>query len=118
MNGEQKHTPGPLTYSRAKKPDNVGGWDWAIADANGNVVAECFDIVGEDQNGYTKIDAEGLARLFAGAPSTAAERDRLREVNADLLKALEGAEEWLEGWASAEPYLSVIRAAKAKGQGG
>ncbi len=33
-----------------------------------------------------------------------AEIDRLRN-------ALEGAEEWLEGWMSAEPYLTTIRKA-------
>lgn len=37
------------------------------------------------------------ARLIAAAP--------------DLLKACEAAEEWLSGWASAEPYLTTIRAA-------
>jgi hypothetical protein len=37
----------------------------------------------------------------------------VRAVNAHdtLVKALEGAEQWLSGWASAEPYLSEIRAA-------
>jgi hypothetical protein len=32
----------------------------------------------------------------------------------DLLAACEAAEEWLEGWASAEPYISTIRAAIEK----
>src|SRR3990167_5564369 len=35
----------------------------------------------------------------------------LRASNAELLAALKRAEEWLNGWASAEPYLSEIRAA-------
>ena len=34
----------------------------------------------------------GLGPLLAAAPETAAERDRLREVNADLIAALEGLE--------------------------
>lgn len=40
------------------------------------------------------------ARLIAAAP--------------DLLEACKQAEAWLSGWASAEPYLSIIRAAIAK----
>lgn len=35
----------------------------------------------------------------------------------EMLDALKGAEEWLSGWASAEPYLSLIRAAIAKATG-
>lgn len=34
----------------------------------------------------------------------------------EMERALEQAEEWLEGWASAEPYLSEIRAALTKAQ--
>jgi hypothetical protein len=34
-------------------------------------------------------EAEANARLIAAAPETAAERDRLREVNAELVAALE-----------------------------
>lgn len=32
----------------------------------------------------------------------------------DMFEALEGAAEWLSGWASAEPYLGRIQAARAK----
>ena len=32
----------------------------------------------------------------------------------EAVEALRAAEEWLEGWASAEPYLSTIRAALTK----
>ncbi len=39
---------------------------------------------------------------------------RARELNADLLEACKAAEEWLSGWASAEPYIDQIRAAIAK----
>lgn len=39
--------------------------------------------------------------------------------NKEMLTALKGAETWLSGWASAEPYLSAIRdsIAKAESQG-
>lgn len=49
-------------------------------------------------------EAEANARLIAAAP--------------DLLTACEAAEEWLSGWASAEPYLTMIRAAIAAAKGG
>lgn len=43
------------------------------------------------------------ARLIAAAP--------------DLLEACKAAEEWLSGWASAEPYLTTIRAALSRATG-
>jgi hypothetical protein len=46
--------------------------------------------------------------------SELAKRLRAEHKRLERLAALEGAEEWLEGWASAEPYLSVITAALAK----
>jgi hypothetical protein len=46
---------------------------------------------------------EANARLIAAAP--------------DLLDACRAAEEWLNSWASAEPYIATIRAAIAKATG-
>ena len=43
------------------------------------------------------------ARLIAAAP--------------ELLEACKKAEGWLSGWASAEPYIDVLRAAIAKATG-
>ena len=40
----------------------------------------------------TREQVNGFAAMFATAPATAAERDRLLEVNAELLEALEGAQ--------------------------
>lgn len=51
-----------------------------------------------------KADARHIASARTAVPALCEEVIRLRE-------ALEGAAEWLEGWASAEPYLSTIRAA-------
>jgi hypothetical protein len=45
--------------------------------------------------------------------SLARENEALREQNTALVDALRKAEKWLEGWASAEPYLSEIREALA-----
>jgi len=47
--------------------------------------------------------AQANARLIAVAP--------------EMLEALEQAEEWLSGWASAEPYIDDIQAAIAKAKG-
>ena len=46
-------------------------------------------------------DAE-LAALFAAAPETAAERDRLREINAELVEALYGVRDYFESNADAD----------------
>ena len=40
------------------------------------------------------------AKLIAAAP--------------DLLEACKAAEQWLSGWASAEPYINILRAALVK----
>jgi hypothetical protein len=50
----------------------------------------------------------------------ASERLRAKAIEQrdELLAALEKAEEWLTGWASAEPYLTSIRTVIAKVKGG
>jgi len=74
-----KHTPGPWTqwadtniiiglHSGSKRIENLR-------------ICEVATHSWQDQGRYN-------ARLIAAAPETAAERDRLREVNAELLKAL------------------------------
>lgn len=69
-----KHTPGPWVYSfESVDPE------WAVVTTvGGSVIAN----VNSDHR------QEANARLIAAAPETAAERDRLKEVNADLLAAL------------------------------
>ena len=59
-----KHTPGPWTLNEAGK----------ISGPRGDTVAFAYD-------------ADAI--LIAAAPETAAERDRLKASNADLLEALE-----------------------------
>lgn len=61
-----------------------------------------------------------FSRQFPTSPikkEAAAEIERLRSLNADMLEALNKAEEWLSGWASAEPYIDIIRAVIAKANG-
>ena len=65
----------------------------------------------EYRRGDFVVEIKRLEAALADKTDKVAE---LEANNADLLEALEKAEEWLEGWASAEPYLSIIRAAIAK----
>jgi hypothetical protein len=76
---------------------------------------------------HTKLEevdpkyAEGMAnaRLIAAAPETAAERDRLREVNAELVAALKQAfEECIWPNARLSDVHEKARAALAKATGG
>lgn len=71
-----KHTPGPWRVMKANPSLVLGG-------ALGYLVANC-------QNGRKSNDEdEANARLIAAAPETASERDRLKEINAELLAALQ-----------------------------
>ena len=81
------HTPGPWTVNaRRNVIGKVNGRDEVIA-----LVADMPCIGGSDdlaaQRGCEMEHAN--ARLIAAAPDTAAERDRLLAVNADLLATLE-----------------------------
>ena len=72
-----QHTPGP--YIIDADPDNEGFL--SIYTATDGINAELAGKIGERSN----------ADLFAAAPETAAERDRHRAVNAELVKAIEHA---------------------------
>ena len=91
----QSHTPGP--WFRSGMRQKVGGADThsviATVDGKEIIVASVW---------YDRETHEGFrdANLIAAAP--------------DLLEACLSAENWLESWASAEPYLSIIRAAIKK----
>ena len=50
------------------------------------------------------------AEAFSRAVYEAACQDEA-DAAQGLVRALEGAQEWLNGWASAEPYLSEVEAA-------
>ena len=89
-----KHTVGPWEYD-AESAQVIApkcGYQWV---KGAPVVAEVgpMDYSEQSENG----------RLIAAAP--------------ELLEALKAAEEWLAGWASAEPYISRIRSAIAKATG-
>jgi len=63
------HTPGPLKVTRAHRPDNTGGYDYAVSDSENHVVAEFFEHVGHDGYGrYVKLPAQANAQLYVAAP--------------------------------------------------
>lgn len=73
---DAKHTPGPLKASRAKWPDNTGGYDWAVANGENHIVAEFFEHVAHDgTGGYVTLPAQANAATYVAA--------------SDLLTALE-----------------------------
>ncbi len=72
-----EHTPGPWHYSNP-----IDGRDipYRIDDSEGHHLADVHD----NHYGYA-LPAKDNACLFASAPETAAERDRLKVINAKLL---------------------------------
>ena len=116
-----KHTPGPWKVCGGSTPKFK-----AITSNSGYVVFEMGDQFQHMENGrgiaapsYEEQSAN--ARLIAAAPETAAERDRLKEINAELLEALE----YLEAVCACKtlpyenhPSMIEARAAIAKAKGG
>lgn len=60
---------------------------------------------------HTDMNTDLKHTLVSGDPER---YEQLLSINRDLREALEAAKEWLESWASAEPYLSIIDAAIAR----
>jgi hypothetical protein len=74
-----EHTPGPWVYRED---------DQTITAILEGEVARKYDAQAIIAEVRPQPEAYANARLIAAAPETAAERDRLREVNAELLEAL------------------------------
>ncbi len=115
---DPKHTPGP----------------WVKV---GNALYQGDRIDGRSTTGSEKVVSleevtEANARLLAAAPETAAERDQLREINRELLEALEWIADTSDAWREHElpggetayewlygnHFLDIARAAIAKAKGG
>ena len=116
MSDGQKHmqrTPGPW---RRQRPH---GSDIPVWGADGKSRG-CVALV--NMSAERAAEAEANAVLIAAAPETAAERDRLREVNAVMLAALKLADQILttlypRGVAEGDYTCTTIRAAIAKAEG-
>lgn len=66
-----KHTSEPWTVVKAKRPDNTGGYDYAIADSDDNIIAEVFQNVGyadKEKKIYNQRPAKANAHLMAASP--------------------------------------------------
>ena len=79
----EKHTPGPWAFV-SLAPHKFGISDAALIGQKG-----CHSVIGQ-------IWSEANARLIAAAPETAAERDRLKAINLELLSALQWITEFVE----------------------
>lgn len=81
--GETKHTPGPWTVEDPLGPETL----WIVEAGKATHEWRCIAMVCRDPP-IGAGEQQANARLIAAAPETAAERDRLRELNAELVEAL------------------------------
>jgi hypothetical protein len=130
---ESKPTPGPWYVSQVGL---TNGGERPITTEDGRIcTVDCQTPFKRGEGWQSECEVrEANARLIAAAPETAAERDRLKEVNAELLEVLrliadqalrceipEGygpefrSEEWDAGYDAA---ISSARAAISKAKGG
>lgn len=74
------------TIRKAADPDNTGGYDYAIIDANGYIIAECYEHVGFAPEGgtstYAKAPVLANARMMRAAPKLYTALKRLRHAKA------------------------------------
>lgn len=104
MSERNTPTPGPWTNREHST---------FVHSKHGNICA-CGDPHASQFVGYTEceIDSDGLSEAVANAAFIA----HTENCHNDMLAALKKAEEWLSGWASAEPYIGEIRAAINKAE--
>jgi len=89
-----KHTRGPCYVGLRR----------VITDS-GTIICE---IPGSPANESVMADAELIAEAFNVATETGLTPRQLAEQRAELLAACKKASEWLEGWASASPYIDIL----------
>lgn len=114
-----KHTPGTWAYDQGITYFQKMGESlisYLVCDQHRRWVGAVFS-----EDGIGLDEAIANARLIAAAPETAAERDHLREVNAELLAAING----LLNYANLGAFVradalkaarTAIAKAKAKGE--
>lgn len=113
-----QHTPGPWVLKRRAKPfHGVAN----IRDSAGRRI--CSFTAHRNHAGYCNAEHEANARLIAAAPETAAERDRLKAINAELLEACKAVVERSEGklyntdQETGETFVNLLLNAIAKANG-
>lgn len=99
-----EHTPGPWAYDGAGRVDAVH-----FRKPTGNMV--------DDGSGMKEYIGGLVALPYSCEAGTMEANARLIAAAPELLAACEKAVQWLDGWASAEPYVSELRAAIAKATG-
>lgn len=109
-NGHTIRTADENNITRRRVATAHGPFGDAEKAANAELIAEAFNVAHE-----TGLTPRQLAEQI---DVVEVQRDIAETHRDELLAALKGAEEWLSGWASAEPYLTTIRAAIAKAEGG
>ena len=118
------HTPGPWEATFISRPfGNPGQFaDFATVraphpDGDGHTyICDCLGLITDPRTrgDYTASDvAIANSRLIAAAPETAKERDRLREINGELLAVLHGILEIGKRDMSNPKYDSYFVAARA-----
>ena len=119
------HTPGPWFA------DMGDGDYWVVGDQDGRLVAclveptpraeaRRFELLPrDDEFERARSDASHLGDDAPHYPHWATQEANARLIAAapTMLEALKKAEQWLSGWASAEPYIDEIRAAIALASG-
>lgn len=100
---------------------DVDEWPLVIADCNINfpedAKANARRIVA-CVNACAGIPIDMLEAMPSGPASLLPMYARLENQRDELMAALVKAEEWLSGWGSADPYLTVIRSTIASVKGG
>lgn len=105
----------------------AGPWDYFVGNANGRGLIRVEAAISSDDAGEHICSfprgpkGEAHAALVSETGTVTHETGltprQLAEQRAELLTACKAAEKWLSGWASAEPYLTTIRAVIAKTEG-
>lgn len=105
---DTQHTPGPWTI--AANMYGIGNMRVHGVEAKQGSVTQSIANCGWDDRGESAANA----RLIAAAPETAAERDKLKAINAELLTALREALDWnqadIDGLEDISPDMDMLEA--------
>ena len=111
------HTPGPwewIDWFDARPGATLQGWGALVSSKKTVLSPDSYSWDGIHNRQYFVQCSKANARLIAAAPETAAERDKLKAINAELLDALKGVVENFEDLYSGHPdeQPSVVLSAR------